>query len=95
VDPSRSTPSPDPFADPCAGAVTSSASTEEVPMPDVMSVLSPLLASSLGVAPQSMRSFLRLDELSLDLLSPLGTARPEAAGAAAGRTFARPPSQAE
>ena len=29
-----------------------------------------------GIAPESMRSFLRIDELTFDLLSPLGTGRP-------------------
>ena len=53
---------------------------DELPMIDVASALSPLLASSLGVAPQSMRSFLRLDDLTFDLLSPLGTGRHGAAG---------------
>jgi len=48
----------------------------EIPLPDVQSILSPLLASSLGIAENTMRSFLRLDDLTFDLLSPLGTGRP-------------------
>jgi len=48
----------------------------EVPLVDVASALSPLLASTFGIAPESMRSFLRLDDLTFDLLSPLGTGRP-------------------
>ena len=54
---------------------------DELPMTDVASALSPLLASSLGVGAQSMRSFLRLNELTFDLLSPLGTGRAGAIGA--------------
>lgn len=54
---------------------------EEIPFPEMVHVLSPLLASSLGIAPSSMRSFLRLDDLSLDLLSPLGASRPGSAAA--------------
>lgn len=49
----------------------------DVPLADLSNALSPLLASSLGVAPESMRSFLRLDDLTFDLLSPLGSTRPE------------------
>ena len=45
---------------------------------DVMTAISPLLASTFGIAPESMRSFLRLDDLTFDLLSPLGTGRPGA-----------------
>jgi hypothetical protein len=48
----------------------------DVPLVDVASVLSPLLASTFGLAPESMRSFLRIDDLTFDLLSPLGTGRP-------------------
>jgi hypothetical protein len=48
---------------------------DELPLADVASVLSPFLASSLGIAPQSMRSFLRIDDLTFDLLSPLGEGR--------------------
>jgi len=51
------------------------AEVDELPLGDVVSALSPLLASSLGIAPQSMRSFLRIDDLTFDLLSPLGEAR--------------------
>jgi len=47
----------------------------DVPLVDVMNTLSPLLASSLGLPPESMRSFLRIDELTFDLLSPLGSTR--------------------
>lgn len=46
----------------------------DVPLFDVATALSPLLASSLGLPPASMRSFLRLDDLTSDLLSPLGSA---------------------
>ena len=48
----------------------------DVPLVDVASALSPLLASTFGLAPESMRSFLRIDDLTFDLLSPLGTGRP-------------------
>ena len=47
-----------------------------IPFHSVASVLSPLLAQSLGVPPASVRSFLRIDEMSLDLLSPLAPATP-------------------
>jgi len=47
----------------------------DVPLVDVASALSPLLASTFGIAPESMRSFLRIDDLTFDLLSPLGTGR--------------------
>ena len=50
----------------------------DVPLVDVASALSPLLASTFGLAPGSMRSFLRIDDLTFDLLSPLGTGRPGA-----------------
>ena len=46
------------------------------PMVDVATALSPLIASAFGIAPESMRSFLRIDDLTFDLLSPLGTGRP-------------------
>ena len=36
----------------------------EVPLVDVASALSPLLASTFGLAPESMRSFLRIDDLT-------------------------------
>jgi hypothetical protein len=55
-----------------AGGITE---VDELPLADVASVLSPFLASSLGIAPQSMRSFLRIDDLTFDLLSPLGEGR--------------------
>ena len=45
-------------------------------MVDVATALSPLIASAFGIAPESMRSFLRIDDLTFDLLSPLGTGRP-------------------
>ena len=47
----------------------------ELPLVDVASAVSPALASVFGIAPQSMRSFLRLDDMTFDLLSPLGTGR--------------------
>ena len=62
------------------GANESGQVVDELPMTDVASALSPLLASSLGIGAQSMRSFLRLDDLTFDLLSPLGTGRPGAMG---------------
>jgi hypothetical protein len=37
--------------------------------------ISPLLASAIGIAPASLRQFLRIDELTSDLLSPLGSVR--------------------
>ena len=49
---------------------------EIAPMADVASALSPLLATTFNVVPETMRSFLRLDDLTFDLLSPLGTGRP-------------------
>ena len=55
-----------------AGGITE---VDELPLADVASVLSPFLAGSLGIAPQSMRSFLRIDDLTFDLLSPLGEGR--------------------
>jgi hypothetical protein len=57
----------------------------DVPLIDVASALSPLLASTFGLAPQSMRSFLRIDDLTFDLLSPLGAGRP-AEGTSASET---------
>jgi len=42
------------------------------------SAISPLLASSLGIAPASLRHFLKIDDLTSDLLSPLGSVAREA-----------------
>ena len=43
-----------------------------------------------GIAPESMRSFLRIDDLTFDLLSPLGTGRP---GEKTENAFAPPTSE--
>ena len=45
------------------------------PMGEVASALSPLLSQTFGIKPDSMRSFLRIDDLTFDLLSPLATGR--------------------